>query len=70
MIEVRSYLLRSFLQVHSAVAPFISHLTLYNYAEPRPFSGAKPASCNFSSCNFSTVPYHILSNAGDALRKK
>jgi len=34
MIQVRSSLLRSSLQVYSAAAPFISHLKLYNYAEP------------------------------------
>ncbi len=38
MIQVRSYLLRSFLQVYSAAAPFTSHLKLYNYAEPKLFS--------------------------------
>jgi hypothetical protein len=38
MIQVRSSLLRSFLQVYSAAAPFTSHLKLYNYVEPKPFS--------------------------------
>jgi hypothetical protein len=35
---VRSYLLHSFLQVHSAAEPFTSHSNLRNYAEPKPFS--------------------------------
>jgi hypothetical protein len=34
---VRSYLLHSFLQEHSAAVPFTSHITLPNYAEPKPF---------------------------------
>jgi hypothetical protein len=70
MIQVRSYLLCFFLQVHSVAGPFTSHLKLYNYAEPKPFSGAKPASFDFSLSNFSTVRYHILSNGGDAVRNK
>jgi hypothetical protein len=37
---VRSYLLHSSLQVHSAAAPFTSHGNLRNYAEPKQFSWA------------------------------
>jgi len=40
---------------------------LVHYAEPKPFSWAKPAACfDFSSSNFS-VQDLILSTAGDAL---
>jgi hypothetical protein len=35
---------------------------------PKPFSGAKLADFGFSSSNF-TVQDHILSTAGDALRR-
>jgi hypothetical protein len=35
---VRSYLLHSFLQVHSAAEPFTSHGNVINYAEPKPLS--------------------------------
>jgi len=38
LAPVRSYLLHSFLQVHSVAAPFTSHGNLCNYAEPKPFS--------------------------------
>ncbi len=34
---VRSYLLHSFLQVHSAAAPLTSYGNMPNYAEPKPF---------------------------------
>jgi len=37
-VAVRSYLLHSFLQVHSAAAPVTIHGNLPNYAEPKPFS--------------------------------
>jgi hypothetical protein len=40
---------------------------LYNYAETKPFSWAKPAYFDFSSSNF-TVQDHILSTAGDTLK--
>jgi hypothetical protein len=39
---VRSYLLHSFLLVHSAATPFTSHGNVRTYAEPKPFSWAKP----------------------------
>ncbi len=39
---VRSYLLHSFLQVHSAAVPFTSHGNVHNYAYTKPFSWAKP----------------------------
>jgi hypothetical protein len=68
-VAIRSYLLHSFLQVHRAAAPFTSHGNLHNYAEPKPFSWAKPAAyVGFSSSNF-TVQDHIPSTAGDALRQ-
>jgi hypothetical protein len=51
-VPVRSYLLHSLLQVHSAAAPFTSHGNLHNYAEPDPFSWAKPDYIGFSSSNF------------------
>jgi hypothetical protein len=63
---VRSYLLNSFLQVHSAAAPFTSHGNTHNYAEPKPFSWAKRAYFGFSSSNF-IVQDHIESTIGDAL---
>jgi hypothetical protein len=62
---VRSYLLHSFLQVHSVAAPFISHGNTHNYVEHKPFSWAKLAYFGFSSSNF-TVQDHIQSTAGDA----
>jgi hypothetical protein len=62
---VRSYLLHSFLQVHSVAVPF-SHFNLCNYSEPIPLSWAKRVYCNFSSSNC-TVQVHILITAGDAL---
>ncbi len=65
--SVRSHLLHCFLQVHNAAAPFTSHGNACNYAEPKPFSGAKPADFGFSSSNF-TLQDHIPSTAGDALR--
>jgi len=65
-VTVRSYLLHSFLQVHSATEPFTSHGNVRNYAEPKLFSLVKPAYCRFSSSIF-TVQDHILSTAGDAL---
>jgi len=36
-LVVRSYLLHSFLQVHSVAAPFTSHRKVCNDAEPKPF---------------------------------
>jgi hypothetical protein len=66
---VRSYLLHSFLQVHSAASPSTSHGNMRNYAGPKPFSWAKPAYVRFSSSNF-TVQDHIGSTIGDALSKK
>ncbi len=56
---VRSYLLHSFLQVHTRGNASI-------YAEPKPFSWAKPAHVGFSSSNV-TVQDHILITVGDAL---
>ncbi len=51
--SVRSYLLHSsFLQVHSAAVSFTSHPEPCNYADPKPFSWAKPAHFGFSSSNF------------------
>jgi hypothetical protein len=64
---VRSYLLHSFVQRHSAAAPRTSHGTLRNYTEPKPISWVKPVQVEFSSSNF-TVQDHILSTAGDALK--
>ncbi len=40
---VRSCLVHSFVQVHSAAAPFTSHRNHSKYAEPKPFCWAKPA---------------------------
>jgi hypothetical protein len=57
-VAVRSHLLHSFLQVHSTSAAFTSHGNLRNYADPKPFSLAKPACVGFSSSNF-TVQDHI-----------
>jgi hypothetical protein len=57
---VRSYLLHSFMQVHSAAARHTSHGTLRNYAEPKPFFWVKPIHVGFSSSVFS-VQDHILS---------
>jgi len=50
---VRSYLLHSFLQVHSTAGPFTSHGNMRNYVEPKPFSWAKLAYVGFSLSNFS-----------------
>jgi hypothetical protein len=63
---VRSYLLHSFLQVRHSAGAFISHGTMQNYAEPKPFSWAKPAYFGFSSSNF-IVQDHIQSTVADAL---
>ncbi len=65
---VRSYLLHSFLQMHSVAVPF-SHFKLCNYTEPIPLCWAEPVYCDFSSSNC-TVQLHILSTAGDALIPK
>ncbi len=40
---IRSYLLHSFMEVHSAAAPFTRHSKVRNSAEPKPFSWAIPA---------------------------
>jgi len=67
---VRSYLLHSFVQLHSigwlVGSPFTGHGKAYNYAEQKPFSWSKPACFDFSSSNF-TVQGDILSTPGDAL---
>jgi hypothetical protein len=63
---VRSYLVHSFLQVHSAAESFTSHGNLPSYAEPKPISWVKPAYVGFSS-SILTVQDHILSTVGDAL---
>jgi hypothetical protein len=63
---VRSYLLHSFLQVHTCAAPFTSHGNQRSYAEPKPFSWPKLAYVGFSSSNFN-VQNRILSTPGDAL---
>jgi len=49
---------------------FASHGNVRNYAEPKPFSGAKRAQVGFSSSDF-TVQIHIPipSTAGDVLRQ-
>jgi hypothetical protein len=66
---VRSYLLHSFLEVHSAAAPFTSsHGNHRNYVEPKPFSWPKAAYFGLSSSNL-TVQDHIPSTAGDALSR-
>jgi len=57
-VPVRSYLLHSYLQVHSAAVPFTSHGNTQNYVEPKRFSEAKLAYFEFSSSNF-TVQDHI-----------
>ncbi len=49
---VSSHLLHSFLQVHSAAAPFTSQGNVPNYVEPKPFSWAKPANIGLFSSNF------------------
>jgi len=64
---MRSYLLHSFLQVHSIAKPFTSHSNLRNYAKPKPFSWVKLAYVGFSSSIF-IVQDHILSTIGDAFR--
>jgi hypothetical protein len=51
--------------VLTVAVPFTSHRKLWDYAEPKPFSSAKPVYFNFSSSNF-TVQDHILSTGGDA----
>ncbi len=51
-VAVRSHLLHSFSQLHSAAAPFTSHDNLPNYAEPKPFSWAKPACWFYFLCCF------------------
>ncbi len=51
--SVRSYSLRSFLQVLSIAASFTSHRNLCNCAEPKLYSWAKPPYFDFSSSNFS-----------------
>jgi hypothetical protein len=66
LIRSRSDLLHSFLQVHTVAGPFTSHSKVCNYANPEPFSWAKPSYFEFSSSNF-TVQDDILSTAGDAL---
>jgi hypothetical protein len=53
-----THLLHCFLQVHNAAAPFTSHGNACNYAEPKPFSGAKPADFGFSSSNFHSAGSH------------
>jgi hypothetical protein len=63
---VRSYLLHSFLHLLLCLVPATA-IKLCNYADPKPFSWAKPAYFKFSSYNF-TLQDHILSTAGDALR--
>jgi len=50
--SVNSYLLHSFLQVQWVAAPFTRHRKLYYYAEPKPFSWAKPTCFDFSSSDF------------------
>jgi hypothetical protein len=52
-------------QVHSVAAPFTSHLKLFNYVQPKPFSWAKPTYFDFSLANC-TLEDHILSTIGDA----
>ncbi len=49
---MRSYLLHSFLQVHSIVEPFTSHNNLRNYVEPKPFFKVKLTYVGFSSSIF------------------
>jgi hypothetical protein len=60
---MKSYLLHSFLQVHSVAEPFTSHNNLHNYVEPKPFSLLKPAYVGFSSSIF-IVQDHISRLAG------
>jgi hypothetical protein len=64
---VRSYLLNSLLQVHSAAEPFTSHGNVRNYTEPKSSSWVKPACVTFSS-SILTLQDHRLSTGGDALR--
>jgi hypothetical protein len=52
VIIVGSYLLHSFLHMHSSGEPCTSHWKLYTYAEAKPFSWAKPAHFEFFSSNF------------------
>jgi len=54
-------------QVLGFAVPFTSLSKLCKYAGLKPFCGAKPACCDFSSSNF-YVQGHILSTTGDALR--
>jgi hypothetical protein len=62
---VRSYLLHSFLQVHSAAALFTSNGIVRSYVEPKLLSWPKPACFRFSSSTIA-VQDHKPSNAGDA----
>jgi len=64
---VTSYLLHSSLQVHTAAVPFTNHSSVRSYAEPKPFSWAKPAYIRFSSSNC-TLQDHMPSTIGHALR--
>ncbi len=64
---VRSYLLHSLWQVHSAAEPFTSHGNLRNNAKAKPFSWVKLAYVGFSSSIFS-VQDHVLSTAGSTIR--
>ncbi len=62
----RSYLLHSFLHVHSVVEHFTSYCTAFSRTEPKPFCWAKPAYFDFCSPNF-TVQDHVLNTTGHAL---
>jgi hypothetical protein len=62
---VRSYLLHSFLQGHSADAPFTSHA---NMRSAKTIFLGQTAYVGYSSSNF-TVQDHIPSTVGDALLK-
>ncbi len=62
-----SYLVYSFLQVHSVAVAFTSHPKLSNCAGGKPFSWSKPAYFHFSLSNF-TMQGHILSTAGASRR--
>ncbi len=64
---VRSYLLHSFLQVHSALRLVPATVPCAIMLSQTPFSWVKAVQIGFSSSIF-TLQDHILSTAGDALR--
>jgi hypothetical protein len=53
--------------VHTIAAPFSSHCNLCNYADPKPFSLAKPAYFSLFFIQFMVLD-HILNIPGVALR--